>query len=244
MGKQVHVDDDGWWLGDEEVMLPSRPAEAEAPEAFHHSSRFSVVPSKAPFYDDLPADDRPLPSTRPRPASHQRALVRLVAPLLILSLVAALVVVIRLPDASASQPTITQADDIQAYVVGAVVHPGVYVLHSDARVYDLLQAAGGQTKEADMVRVNLAAHVTDGEEVFVPKVGQSFPSGLTDGGSGKVNINTASAEDMAALLPISLTTTKKIVAYREAHGPYTSITQLLNVMSKSTFDKIKAFVTV
>ena len=78
----------------------------------------------------------------------------------------------------------------------------------------------------------------------MPRVGQPLPSGLGGGGPGKVNINTASAEDMAALLPISLTTARKIVAYREAHGPYTSITQLLNVMSRTTYDKIRNFITV
>jgi competence ComEA-like helix-hairpin-helix protein len=246
MGKHVYVDDDGWCLEDDEVMLPSRPVEAAEPESFHDSSRVPAVPSKVPFpnEDDSFVDERPVRSTLRHPSAHQRALVRLVAPLLILSLIAALVVVIRLPDASASQTTITQPDDIQAYIVGAVAHPGVYTLHSDARVYNLLQAAGGALPHADLVRVNQAAHLTDGEEVFVPLVGQSFPTGLTDGGSGKVNINTASAEDMDKLLPISLTTTKKIVAYREAHGPYTSITQLLNVMSKTTFDKIKDFITV
>jgi competence protein ComEA len=187
--------------------------------------------------------------------TSQTCFLRLVAPLLMLGLIALLVVVIRLPDASASQPTITQSDlntaaasppaaDIQAYIVGEVIHPGVYALHSGDRVAQLLQAAGGPKPDADLVRVNLAAHVVDGEEVFVPRVGQPFPSGLGDGGPGKVNINTASAEDMAALLPISLTTARKIVAYREAHGPYTAITQLLNVMSRTTYDKIRNFITI
>ncbi len=243
MGKHVYVDDDGWWLGDKEMMLPSRPAEVEELQPFHDAPRVSMTPGKVPFIDELSDDDRPLPAPRQRSSARLRS-ARLVALLLILSLIAALVVVIRLPDAPGSQPTIIQSDDIQAYIVGAVARPGVYTLHSGARVYDLLKAAGGQKPGADMARVNLAAHVTDGEEVFVPLVGQSFPSGLTDGGSGKVNINTASAEDMDALLPIGLTTAKKIVAYREAHGPYTSITQLLNVMSKSTFDKIKNFITI
>jgi competence protein ComEA len=125
------------------------------------------------------------------------------------------------------------------------VHPGVYPLHNGDRVDALLQAAGGPLPRADLVRVNLAAHVSDGEEVFVPFVGQPLPSGLSGGsGPGKVNINTASAEDMQTLLPISLTTCNKIVAYREAHGPYTAITQLLNVMSRTTYDKIKNLITV
>ncbi|HEU5367242.1 MAG TPA: ComEA family DNA-binding protein [Ktedonobacterales bacterium] len=256
MGKHIPADDGwSWWLGEADGPLGGQPEDEEEPEVSPFSSPAFIVPAGSPFLDDASVEDaRPLRSGHNRQAERQRRLVRLVAPLLMLGLIA-LLVVIRLPDASATQPTITQSDlsnsvasppaaDIQAYIVGEVVHPGVYVLHSGDRVDKLLQAAGGPKPDADLVRVNLAAHVADGEEVFVPRVGQPFPSGLSDGGSGKVNINTASAEDMAALLPISLTTTKKIVAYREAHGPYTSITQLLNVMSRTTYDKIKDFITV
>jgi competence protein ComEA len=258
MGKHVPSNDDwSWWPGDAEEAVPSRPADEEEQESFPESRPTVIIPADPSFLEDEPEDARSLlPSARARRAERQRRLVRIIAPLLILGLIAALVVVIRLPDASASQPTITQSNltnlsaspaaaDIQAYIVGEVVHPGVYALHSGARVDALLQAAGGAKPDADLVRVNLAAVVTDGEEVFVPAVGQPLPSGLGGGsGPGKVNINTASAQDMATLLPISLTTCEKIVAYREAHGPYTAITQLLNVMSRTTYDKIKDLITV
>ncbi|HEY7358316.1 MAG TPA: ComEA family DNA-binding protein [Ktedonobacterales bacterium] len=257
MGKHIPADDGwSWWPGDAAGPPGGEPEDKEAPEVFSSFSPAFIVPAGPPFLDDASIEDaRPLRAGRNGQAERQRRLVRLVAPLLMLGLVALLAVVIRLPDASTTQPTITQSDlsntsasppaaDIQAYIVGEVVHPGVYVLHSGDRVDKLLQAAGGPKPDADLVRVNLAALVTDGEEVFVPRVGQSLPTGLGGGGPGKVNINTASAEDMAALLPISLTTTKKIVAYREAHGPYTAITQLLNLMSRTTYDKIKDFITV
>ncbi len=256
MGKHIPSDYNwSWWPGSPDGAQSPRLEDEEEQEPFPPSSPTAVVPADPPFLDDAPADSLPLArARRTRQIERRRRPARIVAPLLILGLVAALVAVLRLPDASA-QPTITQSDlsgasasppaaDIQAYIVGAVVHPGVYPLHSGDRVAKLLQAAGGPLPHADLVRVNLAAHVVDGEEVFVPLVGQPIPSGLTGGGSGKVNINTASAEDMAALLPISLTTAKKIVAYREAHGPYTAITQLLNVMSRTTYDKIRDFVTV
>lgn len=254
MGKHVPSGYDwSWWPGDADG---TQQEDAEASEAFPESSPTLIVPADPPFLDDTGVDDRPLVRpARNRRAERQRRLARVVAPLLLLGLVAALVVVLRLPDASTNQPTITQSDlsstaasppaaDIQAYIVGAVVHPGVYPLHSGDRVDKLLQEAGGPLPDADLVRVNLAAHVTDGEEVYVPRVGEPLPDGLSGGGPGKVNINTASAQDMHTLLGISLTTANKIVAYREAHGPYTSITQLLNVMSRTTFDKIKDRITV
>jgi competence protein ComEA len=256
MGKQLPSDYDwSWWLGDPNGASPLHPEDEEELESFPVARPNAFVPADppSPFFDDL--DDAPAPrAPRSRRGQRQRRLVRIAAPLLILGLLAALVAVIRLPDTSA-QTTIIQSDagntpagqpapDIQAYIVGAVVHPGVYPLHSGDRVDKLLQAAGGPLPNADLVRVNLAAHVTDGEEVYVPRVGEAIPSGLPGGGPGKVNINTASAQDMHNLLGISMTTANKIVAYREAHGPYTSITQLLAVMSRTTYDKIKDFITV
>lgn len=259
MGKHLSSDDEwSWWPGDADGALPSRLEDEEAREAFLDPFPGRVVPATPSFFERTASDGQPLAhSTSSRKAERQRRLIRIAAPLLMLGLVALLVVVIRLPDAASAQPTITQSSSvnassaspavatIQAYIVGEVMHPGVYALHAGDRVDALLQAAGGPKPDADLARVNLAAFVTDGEEVFVPAVGQPLPSGLGGGsGPGKVNINTASAQDMATLLPISLTTCNKIVAYREAHGPYTTITQLLNVMSRTTYDKIKDLITV
>lgn len=58
------------------------------------------------------------------------------------------------------------------YVAGAVVHPGVYALSADARARDALAKAGGATRDADLVAVNLAARVADGDEIAVPRFGE------------------------------------------------------------------------
>lgn len=152
--------------------------------------------------------------------------------------------------------------DIQAYVVGAVKHPGVYTLPSGARVYQLLQAAGGALPNANLVALNLAATLTDGQEVYVIAVGESPPTYVggvpgtgtgagTSGGSSTgtgsgqlVNINTASIDEMRQSLHISSTTAQNIINYRTQHGPFTSIDQLLQIMSKTTYDKIKNEVTI
>jgi competence protein ComEA len=65
------------------------------------------------------------------------------------------------------------------YVAGAVVHPGVYVLASDARALDAVTKAGGFTHDADTVAVNLAAHVADGDEIAVPHAGDPAPDATT-----------------------------------------------------------------
>jgi competence protein ComEA len=65
-----------------------------------------------------------------------------------------------------SSTSTTNSGDIQVYVTGAVKHPGVYTLPSDARIFQLLQAAGGTLPNANLVALNLASKLTDGEEVY------------------------------------------------------------------------------
>lgn len=147
--------------------------------------------------------------------------------------------------------------ELHVYVTGSIKHPGVYILPAGARVYQLLQAAGGALPQADLVSLNLAAPLTDGQEVYVLAVGESPPTYLggvpgpggtgtaTTGQTGQViNINTATVDQMRQVLHVSSSTAQKIVDYRTQHGPYTSIDQLLQVMSRSIYDKIKNSVTI
>lgn len=143
---------------------------------------------------------------------------------------------------------------IQVYIVGAVKHPGVYILPTDSRVYQLIKAAGGTQPNADLVSLNLAAKLVDGEEIYVLSIGETPPASVTNApGSGGtpaantgslVNINTATETTMTQALHISSTTAKKIVDYRTQHGPYMSVDQLLQVVSQTIYDRIKNLVTV
>jgi competence protein ComEA len=129
---------------------------------------------------------------------------------------------------------------IQAYVLGAVAQPGVYALPPGSRVQDLVRAAGGMLPDADPARVDLAAPVADGQQIYVPRVGEVIPADS----NGLVNLNTASADDLHAALGISLDIARRIVAYRAVHGPFTAVSQLLLVpISRSTYDRIKFLVT-
>lgn len=162
---------------------------------------------------------------------------------------------------SGDTPTPTSANTndsstIQVYIVGAIKHPGVYTLPTDARVYQLIQAAGGTLPGANLVAINLAAKLTDGQEIYVLSVGETppaytnSPSGPGNNGtpavtSGQpVNINTATETEMEQTLHVSAATAKKIIDYRTQHGLYTAIDQLLQVISQSIFDRIKNMVTV
>jgi competence protein ComEA len=158
-------------------------------------------------------------------------------------------------DAATNHPA-TSGNSIQVYIVGAVKRPGVYMLPTDARVYQLLQAAGGPLPNANLVSLNLAARLSDGQEVYVTILGEKPPSyigGVPAPGSSTsdtvattalVNINTASSQEMQQKLHVSSTTASTIINYRTQHGPFTSVDQLDGVVSKSIYDKIKGSVTV
>lgn len=158
------------------------------------------------------------------------------------------------PPASASTDT-AGSTTIQVYVVGAVKNPGIYTLDANARVYQLLKAAGGPLPEANLVALNLAAKLSDGQEVYVIKIGETPPTyqggvpGISSQAGGNTidnltNINTASNEELRATLHVSSTTAQHIIDYRTNHGLYTSVDELLQVVSKAIYDKIKDEVTI
>ncbi|GAC1565815.1 MAG: hypothetical protein NVS2B2_37310 [Ktedonobacteraceae bacterium] len=204
----------------------------------------------------------PLASSPLPPQSKKRRVMRLIAVLLVLGLAGAIYFIWHTssptPPSSnagvsqqnflASGTSVSTTDGIRVYVVGAVKHPGVYMLASDARVYDLLQAAGGTLPKANLVAINLAAKLSDGQEVYVTQVGEAPPSdvgGVPGTGVGNtnnqlVNINTASVEELSQNLHISKTSAQAIVDYRTQHGNFSNVDELVQVVSRSIYDKIKA----
>ncbi len=129
-------------------------------------------------------------------------------------------------------------DPLIVHVVGEVDSPGVFTLPAGSRVLDAVEAAGGPTSEADLQRVNLAAGLSDGVQVRLPKIGETqteMPAGISGqgvgegSGSGVININLASAAQLEALAGVGPATAKAIVAHRDEHGPFTSADGLLDV---------------
>jgi competence protein ComEA len=140
-----------------------------------------------------------------------------------------------IPQATASSSVAASSADpgesILVQAAGAVVSPGVYRLDGDARVVDVIDAAGGLAPGADPNRLSLAAKVSDGERVYVPLVGEALPASPSGAAadSGPIDLNTADEAALDALPGVGPATAKAIVAYRESHGPFTSVDQLLEV---------------
>lgn len=134
------------------------------------------------------------------------------------------------------------------HVDGCVASPGVYYLPAGSRVIDAVTAAGGATEKARTDAVNLAQELQDGQQIVIPSrsESQATPSdgdpvaasggaqgsgegASSSGADGMVNINTATAEEFETLQGIGAATAEKIVADREANGPFSSIDDLTRV---------------
>ncbi len=153
--------------------------------------------------------------------------------------------------------TTTTAPAVVAHAAGAVRAPGVYRLDPGARAADLVAAAGGAAPEADLQRLNLAAPVADGERVYVPRVGEvapppaTGPTGVAAGsdgeaGSGPVDLNTATAEQLEELPGVGPAIAAAILDERERRGRFATVDDLLDVrgIGDARLEQLRDLVTV
>lgn len=128
---------------------------------------------------------------------------------------------------------------IAVHVAGAVENAGVFELPQGARAGEAIDAAGGFLENADKDALNLARVLNDGEQLFIPEKGEdgAFDSteqnpirlNNTSAHSSKVNLNTASAEELEALPGIGPALAKRIVEYRKREGSFASVQDLKKV---------------
>jgi competence protein ComEA len=144
---------------------------------------------------------------------------------------------------------------LRVYVSGAVNQPDVYVLPPDSIVKDALLAAGGPTDAADLDRINLALPVADGQHIYVPYMGEENPpveppsEQPSSGGSAsdeKVNINTADQATLETLPGVGPSLAQRIIEYRQIHGPFERIEDVMNVsgIGPATFAKIQNLIKI
>lgn len=139
---------------------------------------------------------------------------------------------IRAVDRPSARPASPSPASLIVDVAGWVRRPGVYDLAEGDRVIDALEAAGGARPDAILTSLNLAAPLTDGQQVLVPEpVRGPVPSEAAAGedASGKININTADATQLETLSGIGEVLAERIIEHRESNGPFASVDDLLEV---------------
>lgn len=161
------------------------------------------------------------------------------------------------PVAHTRMPTATP-EPIHVYVCGAVAHPGVYVIPWESRVQQAIDAAGGATANADLVRINLALRVYDEQQIYVPAVDEmatpvlptAIPytagSAMSFATGQKVNINTASVSELESLPGIGPALAQRIVDYRQSAGSFQRLEDIKKVrgIGDGIFAQIKELITV
>ena len=178
--------------------------------------------------------------------------------------------------ASAGEPSAGEAASaepalVYVHVCGCVNAPGVYALPEGSRIYEALEAAGGITEEGAGDFLNLALEAEDGMKVEVPDAEQArlwreqgigpagdcgncgrdsrrrrTPWGAAQTAGSRVNLNTASREELMTLDGIGETRADAIIRYREMYGGFQAIEDVMNVsgIKEGAFEKIKDSITV
>ena len=134
-------------------------------------------------------------------------------------------------------PTSVAVEVLKVHISGAVQNPGVYQVEDGDRLEDVVAAAGGATAEADLASVNLAVRVNDEEHWHIPVPGES-PSAEGSSGTGapavraegaKIDLNSATAEELIDLPGIGEVKAEAIVRYRASNGPFSSVDEVTAV---------------
>lgn len=142
-------------------------------------------------------------------------------------------------------------NQITIHITGEVNNPGIVILDEGARIVDALEAAGGETQNADINKLNLAYVLDDGEKLYIPSKNEEEKEYIIRGNgnqteTAKVNINTAQIEELSTLPGIGEATANKIIEYRKENGKFEKIEDIKNVpgIGDSKFQNIKEMLKV
>lgn len=158
------------------------------------------------------------------------------------------------PGSAATSGASPTAAEVVVSVAGKVRRPGLVRLPVGARLGDALAAAGGALPGVDVALLNPARKVTDGELILVgvtapPGVAGVVgapPDGAAPAGDGRVNLNTATVAELDALPGVGPVLAQRIVAHREQHGAFRSVSDLrrVNGIGDARYEDLKDRVTV
>jgi competence protein ComEA len=150
----------------------------------------------------------------------------------------------------AEKPAVSSS--VVVYISGAVAQPDTYALPADARVKDVVLAAGGLTEDAAADSVNLAERIADAQHIHIPRQGEA-PAPQAQGASepasaagGLLNINSASADELESLPRIGAALAERIIEWRGSNGPFQTVEDVQQVkgVSASVYDEIKDLISV
>lgn len=150
-----------------------------------------------------------------------------------------------------------EEEKIYVHIIGAINNSGIIEAPKDVRLYEIVELAGGLKEEADETLINLAVKVEDGEKIIIPykeslstnnsnKQINELYENATSQNYGKININTASIEELKTLTGIGQSTAEKIINYREEISKFEKIDDIKKVsgIGDSKFNSIKDKIVV
>ena len=157
-----------------------------------------------------------------------------------------------------------EEEKIAVHITGEVKKEGIVYLKQGARIVDAIDAAGGETEEADLSQVNLAYELQDGQKIYIPNKKEKISQYITEnsgnnvivegnnssvnqkGGNEKLNINTATQDELDSLPGIGPSLAERIISYREENGNFKSTDELQNVkgIGDAKYADIKDKITV
>ena len=163
-----------------------------------------------------------------------------------------------------AQEDIAIEENITVHIIGEVKYPGVVVLKEGSRVVDAIEAAGGETDDADLNSLNLAYMLNDGEKIYVPNKQETKDENKNyiEGGGGtnisqagtdqnnskneKININTAGEDELMKITGIGESTAKKIIEYRNQNGRFKTIEDIKKIpgIGDSKYNNMKEKIKV
>ena len=157
--------------------------------------------------------------------------------------------------------TTSSTNNIIVYICGAVKNSKVVTLKENSRICDAIDAAGGLTNEADLININLAYILEDGEKIYIPKKGENIENlsslnsnnqnssyssySSSNSKNNKININKATQTELETIPGIGPSTALKILDYREKNGNFSSVEDIKNIsgIGEAKYEKIKNYIS-
>lgn len=154
---------------------------------------------------------------------------------------------------------VEEVEKIKIHIIGEVNVPGIYELTMGSRIQDAITAAGGQSENADLDKVNLAYELEDGQKIRIPSIFEEKTAYIyndsgenviendeSTGSSLKINLNKATSEELQTINGVGPSLAEKIITYRNENGKFKSIEDLKNVsgIGDKKYESIKEYVFI